>query len=313
MNVKFDVIGFGAINLDKIYKTNEIVGSGGEGFITDIKAFPGGSAANSITALSKLGLKTGYIGKIGSDEDGGFLLKSFENEGVNIDGIIRSEQGSSGHSVIFEDWQGEREIYVYPGSNDELEFEEIIIDYVKNTKSLHLTSFIGDRPFNAQKRLVELLSDLIITFDPGDIYASKGLEKLMPILQNTEIVFTNTSKLEKEKEIITKNNYKMASKELIDKGVKIVVVKLGSRGCFVADSKENYHIEPYEVKIEGATGAGDAFNAGFIYGYLKSRDLFQCGQLGNFVASCCITKSGAREGLPNREQVEEFERYMIKK
>ena len=311
--MKFDVIGFGAINLDKIYNTNKIVGSGGEGFITDIKAFPGGSAANSITALSKMGLKTGYVGKIGSDEDGEFLLKSFENKGVNIDGIIKSKQGPSGHSVIFEDRSGEREIYVYPGSNDELEFEEIIIEYVKNTKTLLLTSFIGERPFNAQKRLVELLSDLIITFDPGDIYASKGLEKLMPILRKSEIIFTNTSKLEREKEIITKSDYKIASKELITKGAQIVAVKLGSRGCFITDSKESYHIEPYEVKVEGATGAGDAFNAGFIYGYLKGRDLFQCGQLGNFVASRCITKSGAREGLPDREQVEKFERSLVKK
>jgi ribokinase len=311
--VKFDVIGFGAINLDKIYKTNKIVGSGGEGFITDIKAFPGGSAANSITALSKLSLKTGYIGKIGSDEDGKILLKSFENEGVDINGILKSKQGPSGHSVIFEDRLGEREIYVYPGSNDELEFEEIIIDYVKNTQALHLTSFIGERPFNAQKRLIELFSDLIITFDPGDIYASKGLEKLMPILGKAEIIFTNTFKLEKEKEIITKNNYKVASKELINKGVKKVAVKLGSRGCFVTDSKESYHIEPYRVKVEGTTGAGDAFNAGFIYGHLKGRDLFQCGQLGNFVASCCITKSGAREGLPDRELVEKFERSLTRK
>jgi ribokinase len=310
--VNFDVIGFGAINLDKIYKTNKIVGSGEEGFITDIKAFPGGSAANSITALSKLGLKTGYIGKIGSDEDGEFLLNSFRNEGVNIAGIIKSKQRPSGHSVIFEDRLGEREIYVYPGSNDELEFEEINIDYVKNTQALHLTSFIGEKPFNAQKRLVELLCDHIITFDPGDIYASKGLEKLMPILTKTEVIFTNTSKREKGKEIITKNNYETASKELINKGVKKVAVKLGSRGCFVADSKESYHIKPYEVKVEGTTGAGDAFDAGFIYGHIMGRDLFQCGQLGNFVASCCIMKSGAREGLPNRERIEEFERSLTK-
>ena len=311
--MKFDVIGFGAINLDKIYRTNKIVGSGGEGFITNMKTSPGGSAANSVVALSKFGLKTGYIGKIGSDVDGKFLFESFEKEGVNTRGITRSKIGPSGHSLIFEDSTGEREIYVYPGSNDELEFEEINIDYVKSARVLHLTSFIGEKPFYAQKRLVKISNDVAITFDPGDIYASKGLEELEPIIEKTEIIFTNTLKYEGDKEIITRKDYREAPKQLISKGATVVAVKLGSRGCYVTNLSESYNIEPFNVDVVGTTGAGDAFNAGFIYAFLEGRDLYHCGRFGNFVASRCITESGAREGLPNLKCLGEFEKFIISK
>ncbi len=306
--MKFDVIGFGAINLDKICRANKIVGAGGEGFITDMLLSPGGSAANTVVALVKLGLKTGYIGKVGHDEDGVFLLRSFEEEGVNTDGIIRSKKGFSGQSLIFEDNSGEREIYIYPGVNDELEFGEINIDYAGSAKALHLTSFVGERPFEAQKKIIELLPNLITTFDPGDIYASKGIGNLEPIIQKSKILFTNTLKNGRVKEIITGRDYEKACEYLIAKGAEIVVVKLGSRGCYVTDLKESYAIGPYKVNAVSTTGAGDAFNAGFIYGFLKGRDLFYCGKLGNFVASRCISKPGAREGLPRAECLKEFEK-----
>ena len=306
--MKFDVIGFGAINLDKICRVNEIVGASGESFITDMLLSPGGSAANTIVALAKLNVKTGYIGKVGYDEDGEFLLKCFQEESVNTDGIIKPKKGFSGQSLIFEDGTGEREIYIYPGANDELEFADIDLDYAKKAKALHLTSFVGEKPFEAQKRIVELLPNMIMTFDPGDIYASKGIDELDAIIKKSTILFTNTSKDRETKEIITGKDYERACEYFIEKGAEIVVVKLGSQGCYVADSKESYAIEPYEVNAVSTTGAGDAFNAGFIYGHLQNKDLFYCGKFGNFVASRCITKQGARKGLPGRECLKDFEK-----
>ena len=306
--MKFDVIGFGAINLDKICRVDEIVGAGGESFITDILLSPGGSAANTMVALAKLNMKTGYIGKVGCDEDGEFLLRCFQKEAVNTDGIIRPKKGFSGQSLIFEDNSGEREIYIYPGANDELEFVDIDLDYAKKAKAIHLTSFVGEKPFEAQKRIIELLPNVIITFDPGDIYASKGIGELEPIVKKSTILFTNTSKDLEAKEIITGKDYEKACEYLIEKGAEIVVVKLGSRGCYVTDSKESHTMEPYKVNAVSTTGAGDAFNAGFIYGHLQGKDLFYCSKFGNFVASRCITKPGAREGLPRRECLKEFEK-----
>jgi ribokinase len=85
---------------------------------------------------------------------------------------------------------------------------------------------------------------------------------------------------------------------MLKKGVKVVAVELGSKGCYVTDGKQGHHVEAFKVNVVDTTGAGDAFCAGFLYGLTKDKSLEECGKLGNFVASGCITKMGARPGLP---------------
>jgi ribokinase len=85
---------------------------------------------------------------------------------------------------------------------------------------------------------------------------------------------------------------------MISTGVKIVVVKLGSKGCYVTDGAEKLSVAPFKVKVADTTGAGDAFDAGFLYGLIQNKSLYECGQLGNFVASRSILAMGARAGLP---------------
>jgi ribokinase len=85
-------------------------------------------------------------------------------------------------------------------------------------------------------------------------------------------------------------------------GVKIVVVKLGDKGCYVTDGQEQVVVEPFPVKAIDTTGAGDAFDAGFLYGLLDNKNnLYECGKLGNFVASKSIIAMGARTGLPYKK------------
>ena len=90
---------------------------------------------------------------------------------------------------------------------------------------------------------------------------------------------------------------------LLDEGAGVVAVKLGEKGCYVTDGKESHLIEPYKVRVVDTTGAGDAFCAGFLYGLVEGKDLYQCGKLGNFMASRCITKVGARKGLPRHSEL----------
>ncbi|MEM3728989.1 MAG: carbohydrate kinase family protein, partial [Candidatus Bathyarchaeia archaeon] len=166
--MRFDVIGFGALNVDKLYKVNKIAGPEEEGFIKGFEEACGGSAANTIVGLARLGCKVGFIGKVANDREGKMLLEDFRKEGVDTRGVIRAKEGRSGTVMGFVDEKGERALYVDPGVNDTISFEEIDVKYACRARFLHLTSFVGDKSFEAQKRLVEALpEDVKVSMDPG--------------------------------------------------------------------------------------------------------------------------------------------------
>jgi len=299
---RFDVVGFGALNLDKLFKVNKLAKAEEESFIEDYSETCGGSAANTAVGLARLGCKVGYIGKVGCDREGDVLIKDFCNEGVNIDGVIRAEHGKSGVVMGFVDKKGARALYVDPGVNDNINIDEVNARYAAQAQFLHLTSFVGEESLQTQKKLLDAVPDSTkVSFDPGALYARKGYLALEPIIRKTHVLMPNILELA----ILTGEiSYRKGADIMIEKGVKIVAVKLGGDGCYITDGHEQHLIRPFKVDVMDTTGAGDAFCAGFLYGLVKDKSLLECGTLGNFVASRCIVKMGARAGLPATEDLE---------
>ncbi|MDI6644083.1 MAG: carbohydrate kinase family protein [Methanobacteriaceae archaeon] len=299
---KLDVLGFGALNVDKLYNVNHIACEDEESYITNSTESCGGSAANTIIGITRLGLKTGFIGKISTDTEGKLLHDNLIKEGVDTQGIIISTEGRSGKVLGFIDKKGERALYVDSGVNDHINFSEIELGYVENSRALHLTSFVG-RSIEAQKELIKNINDkILVSFDPGHIYVDRGIKSIQSILERSNILLINQAEL---KHLIGKKykTYQQSAKILLDHGIDIVVVKLGERGCFIAHSDEEYFIKSFKVNCIDTTGAGDAFNAGFIHSYLTEKDIEKAGLIGNYVASCSIKKYGATSGLPNEKEL----------
>jgi ribokinase len=293
---RFDVVGFGALNVDKLFKVNKIAAAEEESFIENCVEACGGSAANTAVALARLGCKVGFIGKIGNDKEGDLLLKDFRREGVDAGGVIRAKRGRSGSVMGFVDKDGARALCIDSGVNDAIKLSEVDAGYALQVQFLHLTSFVGETSFQTQKKLLAALPESVkVSFDPGVLYARRGLAQLEPIIRRSYVLMPNAVEL---KLLTGEKDYRKGADALIGKGVKIVTVKLGDDGCYVTDGREQHLIEAYKVKVVDTTGAGDAFCAGFLYGLLKGKNLYECGKLGNFVASRCTTKMGARTGLP---------------
>jgi ribokinase len=298
----FDVVGFGALNLDKLYNVNMIAREEEEGFVTGFKETAGGSAANTVVGLSRLESRTGFIGKVASDHEGNFLIDEFRREGVDTGGVIVSDKSRSGVVMGFIDMKGDRALYVDPGVNNLIEFQDINLDYAASTDFLHLSSFVGEQSFQAQKELLDRLPNVKISFDPGALYARRGLRALRPIIRRCYVMFPNAV----ETKTLTGEDYEGGAKALVAEGAGIVAVKLGGSGCYITDGEESHLVEPYSVDVVDTTGAGDAFCAGFLYGIIKGKDLYECGRRGNFVASRCISKMGARPGLPRLEDLKDL-------
>ncbi|XHH07920.1 MAG: carbohydrate kinase family protein [Candidatus Bathyarchaeia archaeon] len=299
---KLDVIGFGALNVDSLLKVDRIAGPEEESFIESYIEACGGSAANTMVGLARLGRKVGFIGKVADDHEGQLQVDCFTSEGVDVNGIIHAKKGKSGACLGFVDKKGARALYINPGENDTLESREINLEYVAQTKFLHMSSFVGERPFRAQKKLAGMLPDSIkLSFDPGALYAQKGFAAIEPLIRSSYVFMPNSLELE---QLTGESDYRKGAQVILDMGVKIVVVKLGVKGCYVTDGQEQLTVDPFPVKAVDTTGAGDAFNAGFLHGLLDNKNnLYECGRLGNFVASRSVTAMGARAGLPYQKDL----------
>ncbi len=331
-NVK--VVGLGALNMDNICQVERILGDGetavdrehvehipGEAEPKQLGNFPGGSAANTIYGLAKLGVKTGFIGAVGDDAEGEIMLEDFQKVGVDTSQIKIKPDAKTGLARCFSDKLNFRSIHVTPGANSLLTIDDIDLDYINQAETLHISSFVDGAQLEALLELVNKLdSSIKINFSPGELYATKGLRTLTPILARTYVLFAN----EKEVEQLTGKDFKTGAGVCLKKGCHIVVVTLGKGTSFktvmatsyIRNSQREYVVKPINKEIisdRDTIGAGDAFATGFLYGLLKGKGLEECGRLGDIVARFSITQIGARQGLPTLDRLSQRYRELYNK
>ncbi|WP_407378391.1 carbohydrate kinase family protein [Methanobrevibacter sp.] len=299
-----EVIGFGALNVDKLYSVENIAGADEESFIKSSQDTPGGSAANTIIGLSRLGVSTSIIGKIAEDEDGDLIEYNLAMNEVFSNNLIYADKGSTGKCLGFVDSNGERCLYVDSGVNDDIVIEEINTLNIMRCKIMHYTSFVGDS-FKTQIKLLDNLNkDTILSFDPGMLYVQKGLDEIKPILDRCDILLINESELRllfDDEE----SSYEQLANKLLDGGIGTVVVKRGSEGVFACNNDENCEVQAFECSVVDTTGAGDSFNSGFLYAFLNDFTLEKSCEIGNWVASKAIEGFGM-EKFPSLEELKDF-------
>ncbi len=304
------IIGVGALNIDHIYKVERII-EDGETAVDWSKSFSGGSAANTVYGLAKLGVSTGFCGAIGDDKEGKMLLKDFREVGVDTSRIVVKPRARTGSVLCLSDRGGQRSLYVQPGANGLLGLDDLDFGYINQAEILHLSSFTDDSQFQLSLGLILRLDDSVrLSFSPGALYAVKGIDTLTPFLSRTHLLFINQSELKQ----ITGKDVEDGAQECLQAGCRIVVVTLGkgkkmgktTAVSYVRDADNEYIIEPPRNDLTAdvdTIGAGDAFAAGFIYGLVKGKGLEECGRLGDFVAKLCISRTGARHGLPTEKEL----------
>ncbi len=317
------LVGFGALNLDLIYEVDDLQSISskefqflpGEELFDDEYAFQflldqlarfgrlksksgGGSAANTMVALGRMGFRTKFIGKVGEDEEGDFLIENLKP--VHTDLIRRGER--SGICLVVLDRHQDRFLFVKGGANNTLRFEEIDLTGLQGLSCLHLTSFISDSPLEAQKELLKRIDpSALISLDPGEIYAKKGLKKISPLIERTQILFLT----EKEMNLLTSRDLWTGAKMLLEMGPSVLLCKRGRKGSELFTRNYHFEVPSIEVKVVDNTGAGDVYNAGFLAGYLLGRPLEDCALFATQVAAKSLTGYG-RERYPTREDLEVF-------
>jgi len=312
------VVGVGALNLDHIYKVASILDDG-EAVVETAEVFPGGSAANTIYGLGKLGVSAGFGGAVGDDAEGTILLRDFEGVGVDTGRIKVKPKARTGQVICLSDKGGQRSLYVLPGANNLLTINDLDLSYINEAEMLHLSSFADDRQFKMSLELAAKLDDSVrLSFAPGALYATKGFQALTPILRRTYTLFINRDEIRQ----LTGEDVIKGAARCLQAGCRWVAVTMGkgarikntTASGYIRDAKNEFIIKPSDTGARtDTTGAGDAFAAGFLYGLVNAKDPEECGRLGDIVAKFCIGKTGAREGLPTLKELARRYRQLYKK
>jgi ribokinase len=308
-----DLIGCGALNLDLIYRLprsfplwDELGPPGTEQLLVasvrkavdealahvDPVRAGGGQAANTVNALARLGYPAAMIGRVGADDDGLFLL----GELAPADARLVHREGDSGRVYVLLDEDGERRNLVWPGANDSFSTADVP-RRLPRTRYALFTSFVGDAPLAAQLALLERLpADVEIAFDPGEIYARKGVKRFLPILRRCAYLFSTETELE----MLCGLSLPESLDFLLNTGVGLVIVKMGGRGARLVGRRVDLYVPPLPAEVVDVTGAGDLFAAGFVAAMIEQVGLESAGRLAAWAASRGISGLG-RSAYPDAE------------
>jgi ribokinase len=309
---KIEAVGLGAINMDHLYRVERILDDG-EAVVIEAESSPGGSAANTIYGLAKLGVSTGVMGVVGDDAEGSISIQDLEKVGVDTSRIRVKAGAKTGSVLCLSERLGRRSLYVAPGANNQLTMDDLDLSYVNQAGILHLSSFADDRQFRVLLELVGRLEPSVgVSFAPGMLHSTKMLPALSPILARTRVLFLNHHELRH----MTGKDVIAGAESCLKQGCQIVAVTLGggmklelgkraiNATSYIRDADNEYAVEASgQNTVADATGAGDAFAAGFLYGLLKDKGLEECGRLGDIVARFSLGQIGAREGLPTAKEL----------
>ncbi|MFX1420088.1 MAG: carbohydrate kinase family protein [Promethearchaeota archaeon] len=309
---ELDVICIGAALVDIVSKVKRHPINDDEVFVSDLKLFSGGAAANTAYACAKLGLRVAFIGKLGhNDEFGKKILKDFKEVPLNLSLITYTEEYTTGSAYVALTENGERRIYAYSGAANTLSIDDIKTEDIAKTNTLFLSSLQNTAPLKKAAKIARNYNIPVI-LNPGMLIIEQGFDSLKDFLMYIDILIISRREFRSLfhlGEINFNNQLKEKAKSIFKLGIKILIITLGNEGAMLITSEKFEIIKPIEeIQVVDTTGAGDAFSAGFLYSFIKNysfkfEDIRYGIKIGNFVAGRCIQNLGARKGIPSADDV----------
>lgn len=275
-----------------------------------------GAESNVAIGLQKLGYKTGWISKLGEDEFGHFVLNNIRGEGIDTSQVVMDSQYKTGIMFKESTFFNETKVVYYRENSaaTHLSIKDIDENYIKKTNILHLTGItpvLSDSCKNVVYRLIEIAKkhNITISFDPNirmKLWGNHDYSDLIKdILLKSNIVLLGLEEAKKLFNIDDKN--KIVEKIFSYKSPKYLAIKDGEKGAWVASKKDKFfHVKPQKCKSIDSVGAGDAFNVGFLYGFIEKMSLKKCGEIGNILGALATQTSGDIEGFPSKNDLKKI-------
>ena len=296
----YDLLVAGEINPDLIL-TGDVLPEFGqvEKLVNSATLTVGSSSAIFACGAARLGLKVAFIGVCGDDNFGHFMLDEMKKREVDVSHVIFRQDGKTGLSVILNQ-ELDRAILTHAGLIPALKTSDIPETLIQNSRHLHVASYFmqtklqPDLPALFKKvRDLGLTTSLDTNYDPSEKWT--GFDEL---LSETNVFFPN------QKEALSLSREANIDLAAIKLGMKVEVlaVKLGADGAIGVQGDEKVQVDSIPVRVVDTVGAGDSFDAGFLYGYLNGWKLEKSLKLACVCGALSTQKAGGTEGQPDLEE-----------
>lgn len=267
---------------------------------------PGGDAFNVASCAARSGLSVALISCIGADPSGKMLHDSAKERGIDTRYMCIAEGEATATSVVLKDSLGERHFAYNPGANCCLCIENIPDSAIRSARHLHLGSAMlldgldgdGTAELFEKAHSYHVTTSMDVTFDPEGLWK----EKIHKALFHTDFFLPS---LEEAQKITGGETPEEIAELLSEYPLQVLVIKLGSRGCFVKTKTESFYLPPLtRGQIVDTTGAGDCFVSVFLSSMLKGFSPRQGAKYASAGAGCCISQLGADCGFQNFGELE---------
>ena len=291
----------GSSNTDMVIKTRKFPAPGetilGGRFFMN----PGGKGANQAVAARRLGGTVSFVGKIGDDIFGKQAMQLLEDEGIRVDFVANDPENPSGVALITVDAKGENSIVVAPGSNGTLspaDFDQALAELDES----EIVLLQLEIPLNTVAHVAGMASQrgkkVVLNPAPADQLPDSLFKNIYLITPN-----------ETEAELLTgvrATNPETALKAahiLKEKGVKVVIITMGSAGAFVLSDEFTGMVAAPKVEAVDTTAAGDTFNGALVVALSEEKPMQKAVEFACRAASVSVTRIGAQSSIPSRKEI----------
>ena len=299
-----DVVSLGAYVVDVIGRPIDQFPEKGRLTVFDeLEMHSGGGANNTAITLAKLGIDVGAMGRIGADTFGDFVLEALETNRVDTRAMMRDAEINTPVTFVAVASDGERSFLHYMGTNSVVSENDVNSDLIRSCKILHVAGAFVMPKLDGEPmaRVLRYAKDAGVMTSLDTVWDASGkwLKTLEPCLPYIDVFLPS---IEEAEQITGLDSPPEIAKFLMDYGVQTVGLKMGERGSYVRTGKDEIYVPAYTVDVVDATGAGDAYVAGFLAGIVMGWDLERTSQLASATGAACVTAIGTTAGIRNLEE-----------